>query len=69
MFQIIIELINEDFVLPDARTESEVIADGSDTDGLIAEVLVTAGFKVVSLVAEELKLDDAFLRLTRGAVN
>ena len=44
------------------------LGDGCDSPGLIADALVRAGFKLVSLVPEEVKLDDAFLELTDGAV-
>jgi ABC-2 type transport system ATP-binding protein len=42
--------------------------EGQTTDGLVAETLVRAGFRVLALVPEEVKLDDAFLALTRGHV-
>jgi ABC-2 type transport system ATP-binding protein len=37
-------------------------------EALIADSLVRAGFKLVALVPEEVKLDDAFMELTKGAV-
>ncbi len=43
------------------------LADGT-TDGLIAETLVRAGFKLLALQPEEVKLDDAFMALTEGKV-
>jgi hypothetical protein len=47
---------------------SVTMADGSSADGLVAETLVGAGFKLVSLQPEELRLDDAFIALTQGHV-
>jgi len=38
-------------------------------DGLIARTLVGAGIDVVSIVPKQVKLDDAFLHLTRGIVH
>ena len=43
-------------------------ADGEPVDGLVAETLVRAGFRVISLQPEDLRLDDAFLALTEGKV-
>ena len=55
-----------------AREEGGAIcvtfAEGQTVDGLIAETLVRGGFRLVALVPEEVKLDDAFLALTRGQV-
>ena len=43
--------------------------DGEKTDGLIARTLVKANLDLVSLQPEQLKLDDAFLQLTKGIVH
>ncbi len=43
--------------------------DGVAGDGIIARTLVTAGIDVLSLVPEQLRLDDAFLQLTQGMVH
>jgi ABC-2 type transport system ATP-binding protein len=43
--------------------------EGADTDGLIARTLVTGGVDVIYLQPEQLKLDDAFLQLTKGIVH
>jgi ABC-2 type transport system ATP-binding protein len=43
--------------------------DGQPTDGLIARTLVLAGIDVVAIVPKQLKLDDAFLQLTKGIVH
>jgi ABC-2 type transport system ATP-binding protein len=55
-----------------AREEGGAIcvtfSEGQTVDGLIAEALVRGGFRIVALVPEEVKLDDAFLALTRGQV-
>ena len=48
---------------------SVTMRDGGDPDGLIARTLVQAGINVLELVPETLKLDEAFLQLTEGAVH
>ena len=45
------------------------IRDGQPNDGLIARTLVRAGLDVLSIVPKQLKLDDAFLQLTKGIVH
>jgi len=45
------------------------LADGEGLDGLIARTLVKAGIDLVALVPRQLKLDDAFLQLTKGIVH
>jgi ABC-2 type transport system ATP-binding protein len=42
---------------------------GDKTDGIIARTLVNGGVDVVALHPERLKLDDAFLKLTKGIVH
>jgi ABC-2 type transport system ATP-binding protein len=44
------------------------LADDQPPDGLIAEMLVRGGFRVIAIAPEEVKLDDAFLELTQGHV-
>lgn len=43
--------------------------EGQDGDGIIARTLVNAGLDIVSIQPERLKLDDAFLQLTKGVVH
>ncbi len=43
-------------------------AEGRSADGLIARALVGAGLAVTAIVPEEVNLDEAFLEITRGAV-
>ncbi len=43
--------------------------EGASTDGLIARTLVTGGVDLIYLQPEQLKLDDAFLQLTKGIVH
>jgi len=43
--------------------------DGIKSDGVIARTLVMGGIDVISLQPETLKLDDAFLQLTKGIVH
>ena len=45
------------------------LLDAEANDGLIARTLVRAGVDVVALVPKQLKLDDAFLQLTKGIVH
>jgi len=44
-------------------------ADAERDDGLIARTLIGGGLDVLELVPERLRLDEAFLQLTRGAVH
>ncbi len=43
--------------------------EGKDGDGIIARTLVSADLDIVSIQPERLKLDDAFLQLTKGVVH
>ena len=43
--------------------------EGETTDGIIARTLVNGGVDLVYLQPEQLKLDDAFLKLTKGIVH
>ena len=43
--------------------------DGQETDGIIARILVNGGVDIISLQPEQFKLDDAFLKLTKGIVH
>ncbi len=43
--------------------------EGQDGDGIIARTLVKADLNVISIQPERLKLDDAFLQLTKGIVH
>jgi len=45
------------------------LREGVTGDGLIARTLVRAGIDVVAIVPRQLKLDDAFLQLTKGIVH
>ncbi len=48
---------------------SVTFREGETADGVIARTLVNGGVDVVSLQPEQLKLDDAFLKLTKGIVH
>jgi ABC-2 type transport system ATP-binding protein len=48
---------------------SVTFCDGQSTDGIIARTLVQGGVDLVYLQPEQLKLDDAFLQLTKGIVH
>ncbi|MHC4498813.1 MAG: ABC transporter ATP-binding protein [Planctomycetota bacterium] len=43
--------------------------DDQDGDGIVARTLVNGGIDIISLQPERLKLDDAFLQLTKGIVH
>ena len=48
---------------------SVTMREGEQADGLIARTLVGGDLDVLELVPEQLKLDDAFLQLTKGIVH
>jgi len=48
---------------------SVTFREGEQTDGIIARTLVQGGVDLVYLQPEQLKLDDAFLKLTKGIVH
>lgn len=48
---------------------SVTFKEGQPHDGLLARTLVQAGIDLIALVPEKLKLDDAFLQLTKGLVH
>jgi ABC-2 type transport system ATP-binding protein len=48
---------------------SVTFCEGRTTDGVIARTLVQGGVDLVYLQPEQLKLDDAFLQLTKGIVH
>jgi len=48
---------------------SVTLREGQATDGLIARTLVNGGLDLVYLQPEQLKLDEAFLKLTKGIVH
>ncbi len=48
---------------------SVTFREGESTDGIIARTLVSGGVDLVYLQPEQLKLDDAFLQLTKGIVH
>ncbi|MHC4206707.1 MAG: ABC transporter ATP-binding protein [Planctomycetota bacterium] len=43
--------------------------EGKDANGIVARTLVNADLNIISLQPERLKLDDAFLQLTKGIVH
>ncbi len=45
------------------------LQEGQAPNGLIARALVEGGLDLISLVPEQLKLDEAFLQLTKGIVS
>jgi ABC-2 type transport system ATP-binding protein len=43
--------------------------DGHAHDGIVARTLVKGGFDILALSPEQVRLDDAFLELTKGMVH
>ena len=43
--------------------------EGQHANGIVARTLVNAGLDIISIQPERLKLDDAFLQLTKGVVH
>ena len=68
-----IELLSALPQVKEARVENSHIAvtfaELENTEGLIARTLVKGGLDIVSIEPEHLKLDDAFLQLTKGIVH
>ncbi len=56
-------------VTPDDGGLLITFSDGGSDDGLIARTLIGADISLLELVPEQLKLDDAFLYLTKGIVH
>ena len=48
---------------------SVTFKEGEKMDGIIARTLVNADMDIISIQPEQLKLDDAFLQLTKGIVH
>ena len=48
---------------------SVIFKEGQSGDGLIARTLVQGGVDVIALTPERVKLDEAFLQLTKGVVH
>jgi ABC-2 type transport system ATP-binding protein len=48
---------------------SITFADGHENNGFLARTLVKADIDIVAIEPQKLKLDDAFLQLTKGLVN
>jgi len=68
-----IELLSALPVIREVRSLGEQILvtfqDGQEANGIIARTLVQGGVDVVMIQPEQLKLDDAFLQLTKGLVH
>jgi ABC-2 type transport system ATP-binding protein len=68
-----IELLSALPVIREVRSLGEQILvtfqDGHEPNGIIARTLVQGGIDVILLQPEQLKLDDAFLQLTKGLVH
>ena len=56
-------------ITPDDGGLLITLTDGGSDDGLIARTLVGANIGLLELVPKQLKLDDAFLHLTKGIVH
>ncbi|MCF7956466.1 MAG: ABC transporter ATP-binding protein [Phycisphaerae bacterium] len=68
-----IELLTALPQIKEVRRENSHIAvtfaELENNDGLIARTLVKGGLDIISIQPEQLKLDDAFLQLTKGIVH
>ncbi|MBN2211440.1 MAG: ABC transporter ATP-binding protein [Sedimentisphaerales bacterium] len=68
-----VELLSALPQIADVHREGEIISvtfhPGQDADGIVARTLVRADIDLIALEPEQLKLDDAFLQLTRGLVH
>jgi ABC-2 type transport system ATP-binding protein len=68
-----VELLSALPQVSDVQLSGEYIlvtfCDGQNCDGIIARALVKADFDVVAITPEQLKLDDAFMQLTKGVVH
>ena len=67
--QVLSALPQVEAVVPDDGALLVTLGDSGGDDGLIARTLVQADIAVLELVAEQLKLDEAFLHLTKGLVH
>jgi ABC-2 type transport system ATP-binding protein len=65
---LLVALPQVDAVRRDGELLAVTLAEGPDGGGLIADTLVRNGFRLIALTPEEVQLDDAFLELTKGAV-
>ncbi|MHC4639031.1 MAG: ABC transporter ATP-binding protein [Planctomycetota bacterium] len=68
-----VELLSALPQIQDVQVVNDFIAvtfgEGQDGDGLVARTLVQGGIDIISLEPEQLKLDEAFLQLTKGIVH
>ena len=68
-----VELLSALPQIRDVQVVAEAIVvtfvDGQDNDGIIARTLVNGNIDIISLQPEKLKLDEAFLKLTKGIVH
>ena len=68
-----VELLSALPEIQDVRLMGSYIAvtfeEGQSIDGIIARTLVRGDIDIISLEPEQLKLDDAFLKLTEGIVH
>jgi ABC-2 type transport system ATP-binding protein len=56
-------------VTVDGQALTVTLSDGHENDGFLARTLIKGGIDIVALEPQQLKLDDAFLQLTKGIVN
>ncbi len=68
-----VELLSALPIISDVRVDGQQLLvtfeDGQQADGIIARTLVHGNLDVISIQPEKLKLDDAFLQLTKGIVH
>ncbi|MBN1123484.1 MAG: ABC transporter ATP-binding protein [Sedimentisphaerales bacterium] len=68
-FEVLSSLPQIKEVRPEDGYLAVTYAEGHEIDGTIARTLVQAGLDVIALEPEQLKLDNAFLQLTKGIVH
>jgi ABC-2 type transport system ATP-binding protein len=68
-----VELLTALPAIKEVRPEGEMLLvtfqEGEEANGVIARTLVNGNLDIVSIQPEKLKLDDAFLQLTKGIVH
>ena len=68
-----VELLTALPTIKEVRSDGEMLLvtfqDGEEANGVIARTLVNGNLDIVSIQPEKLKLDDAFLQLTKGIVH
>ena len=68
-----VELLSTLPIIKEVKVDGQQILvtfeDGQQPDGIIARTLVNGNLDIISIQPEKLKLDDAFLQLTKGIIH